>query len=587
MTSLQNLGRVISADILIVGGGIGGLAAAISAKESCPEADVLVVEKNVSSWAGLANKGHGHLWFLAPEADAAAFLDFHVRHIGMFLEDQQLLSEFARESHETLERFDAWGARLCRDKNGSFFKEPIKPSLPWSMTVADLDMLLPVHRRAIRLGVRFIDKTAVVDLLKDGSAVTGAVGFSVLDGTCLLLTARATVLAAGGQSFRILSGWSSQRGDGIAAAYRAGAEMRSAEFGSSIEFVDSRSKRPVDGAEEALYDATGQLITPLGGRESESALGAQDAVAWYRATLAGNGPIVTHHDENPLMCEGAGVQRESGSTSGGGKFALGASGPLPCEAACERPGFDAYRERQARKARAVEGEGRVAEVLPGMASELSPVKVDHTMATTVPGLFAIGNTCYTGSAIVGAVPASPGRMHGSGLTGALWMGMRAGVSAVAFARSAPEPIADSDHAAVLKHRAFAPLDRAQGVTPLHLVDEVKATMSPIGYSVFRSRWRMEEALAKVLAAGEKVGSLVAGDPHHLAACNEARSMVLCAEMFYRSSLERKESRGWFVREDYPERDDRGWLKWIVLKDVHGAMTVSKEPVPIEDYPVRP
>ena len=167
------------------------------------------------------------------------------------------------------------------------------------------------------------------------------------------------------------------------------------------------------------------------------------------------------------------------------------------------------------------------------------------------------------------------------------MGMRAGVSAVAFARSAPEPIADSDHAAVLKHRAFAPLDRAQGVTPLQLVDEVKATMSPIGYSVFRSRGRMEEALAKVLAAGEKIGSLVAGDPHHLAACNEARSMVLCAEMFYRSSLERKESRGWFVREDYPERDDRGWLKWIVLKDVHGAMTVSKEPVPIEDYPVRP
>lgn len=580
MTSPQNLGQVISSDILVVGGGIGGLAAAISAKESCPKADVLVVEKNTTGWAGLANKGHGHLWFLAPEANVGEFLDFHMHRIGMFLEDQQLLAEFARESHETLERFDTWGGGLCRDKKGSFLREPIKPILPWCMTIADLDMLLPVLRRAAKLGVRFIDKTAAVDLLKDGGPVTGAIGFSLLDGTCLLLKARATILAAGGQSFRILDPWSSQRGDGIAAAYRAGAEMRSAEFGSSVEFINNRSKRPVEGAEEALYNAMGQLITPLADRESESALGVQDAVAWYRETLAGHGPIVTHHDENPLMCEAAGGQGESGPTRGESASTRG-------EALYQRPGFDAYRERHARKARAVEGEGRVAEVLPGMAAELSPVKVDHAMATTVPGLFAIGNTCYTGSAIVGAVPASPGRMHGSGLTGALWMGMRAGVSAVAFALSAPEPTADPDHVAMLKRRAFAPLDRVQGVTPLELVDEVKATMSPVGYSVFRSRGRMEEALARVLAAGDKIGSLVAGDPHHLAACNEARSMVLCAEMFYRSSLERKESRGWFVREDYPERDDRGWLKWIVLKDMGGTMVVSTEPVPIERYPVRP
>ena len=222
-----------------------------------------------------------------------------------------------------------------------------------------------------------------------------------------------------------------------------------------------------------------------------------------------------------------------------------------------------------------------------MAAELSPIRVDRLMATTLPGLFAVGNTCYTGSALVGAVPASPGRMHGSGLTGALWMGMRAGAAAVAHAENAAEPALNAEQCEALKGRAYAPLERAAGVAPLQVVEAVQAAVSPIGYSVYRSKGRMEEALARVLEAADMVDDLVARDYHHLAACNEARSMVLCAGLFYRASLERKESRGWFVREDYPDRDDRNWLKWVVVESKDDEMTVTTEPVPIETYPMKP
>ena len=64
-------------------------------------------------------------------------------------------------------------------------------------------------------------------------------------------------------------------------------------------------------------------------------------------------------------------------------------------------------------------------------------------------------------------------------------------------------------------------------------------------------------------------------------------MALCAEMFYRASLARQESRGWHLREDFPERDDAGWLKRILLQDAEGAMAVSTEDVPINDYPYQP
>ena len=45
MTDLSYLGRVETADILVIGGGIGGLVAAVAAKEKNADADVLVVER--------------------------------------------------------------------------------------------------------------------------------------------------------------------------------------------------------------------------------------------------------------------------------------------------------------------------------------------------------------------------------------------------------------------------------------------------------------------------------------------------------------------------------------------------------------
>jgi succinate dehydrogenase/fumarate reductase flavoprotein subunit len=97
---------------------------------------------------------------------------------------------------------------------------------------------------------------------------------------------------------------------------------------------------------------------------------------------------------------------------------------------------------------------------------------------------------------------------------------------------------------------------------------------------------MNEALAKVLALKEQLPQLAAPDPHYLAACHVAEAMVLGAELFYRASLAREESRGWHLREDFPERDDADFLKWIELRDAGGEMAVSLHDIPIERYPVQ-
>ena len=45
MANLEDMGDVVSTDVLIIGGGIGGLVAAIKAKEESPGVDILLVDK--------------------------------------------------------------------------------------------------------------------------------------------------------------------------------------------------------------------------------------------------------------------------------------------------------------------------------------------------------------------------------------------------------------------------------------------------------------------------------------------------------------------------------------------------------------
>jgi succinate dehydrogenase / fumarate reductase flavoprotein subunit len=64
-------------------------------------------------------------------------------------------------------------------------------------------------------------------------------------------------------------------------------------------------------------------------------------------------------------------------------------------------------------------------------------------------------------------------------------------------------------------------------------------------------------------------------------------MVTCAELLYRASLMRTETRGSNIREDYPARDDKNWLKWIIIKKEDDKMNLWTEPVPIDKYKIKP
>jgi len=565
MTTLDSLGTVHAADLLIVGGGIAGLACAIAAKETDPDVEVLVLDKVVSGWGGKANKGGGNIVFMDEADGFDNVLDFHVKNVGEYLEDQELLLDFVRESRPNLERLESWGVHIYRDDDGEPKYVRWLPEHPWRMAVLDQDLTLEMVKHARKLGVRFKDRVEIVDLLKDSGRVCGAIGFGMITGECVVVRAGAVVLANGNQCYKLMRRWASAGGEGIAAAWRAGAEMRGAEFGNFINWVFADTKEVCQGAEDCLYNARGENISRRVRPVLESDVHSKEVVEWWREMKAGRGPVCANMAENYVSNEIVPAFHED-------KLAI-------------RPVSMKFWGLTIGKAMAASTvKGPMQPVMPGLNAELSPVKVDHQMATTVPGLFAAGDTCYAGSCLAGAVPAPPGRMRGSGLGFATFSGVRCASAAVAAAGAAASP--DVDQAEALKARVFAPLGR-DGVAAPEIVRAVQDLMAPVGYSIYKSADRVQEALAKVLALKEQVPRLAARDPHYLAACHVAEAMVLGAEMFYRASLAREESRGWHLREDFPERDDARFLKWIELRDDAGRMDVSLTDVPVADYPMKP
>jgi succinate dehydrogenase/fumarate reductase flavoprotein subunit len=565
MRTLKSLGEVHKANILIIGGGSAGLSAAITAKEAAPEIDVLVVDKATASkgWAGKSARTAGLLSFVTEKDDPEEFARYCVENIGFYLNDQLLLREFAFSSRPIAEHLSIWGVDLPRREDGII--DYAKWPLPWGTTSIDPDMCISMANYARELGVRIMDKLAIADLVMGDSFVSGAVGFNVIDGTFHIFEAPTVILANGSQNYDMTLSWCGT-GNGTAAAYRAGAEMRNAEFGNGCDFarVDPRGWVITAGAHTAhdhLY-AKGENISQKYRPGLHSSMDPIAALAWYKETMAGNGPVEAHLDE---------------FFEEGGKF------------------FKFHQKAWARhllhSKKTEAPDSQRFEVQPGFIGELSCVKVDHQMATNVPGLFAVGDISGSGSARGGATPTPPAKIHGTGLLNAFFMGMKGGAAAAIHAKAMRahgiDGKVEAEHVAVLKEKLYSPLKCKKGMSPREVIRRAQDAVAPVDRSVIKSAPRMTRALDEVLALQGDVSALKAKDYHELVKCLDAEAMILCAEIFYRSSLIRTESRGWHYREDYPEMDNKNWLKWVIAKNENGSMKVYTEDIPIHRYPYKP
>lgn len=545
----------LRADILIIGGGVAGLTAAISLKEINPELDVLVVEKQTAGYSGKACRGGGVLqYFDFDKITPEQFVEYHVHNIGCYLGDQELLLKYVSMNNHMLDKLVEWDAKLPKRADGSYAVIPTGPMT--GIIGVDLDITIRLRRTAEKMGVKFLDKVTVSDLLTAGNKIAGATGYSILDGTFYTFNAKSVILATGSQNYRIGPMWGSGRGDGIAAAYRAGAEMRNPEFGNFAQLVRVRSHREVVYGENYMYNQLDEHITKNFRSGPEPDISSSAIAEWFMQMSMAKGPIILKPENN------------------GGSL----------ESMWDRPFGAPFWRLNEEWAEKVDEDW---EVCPMFIGEQSPVKVDHNMQTTIPGLYAIGDASYCGSAAPGAVPAPPGRNRGSGILNAVFSGIVCAQSAAENANNSLLPPMDKAQVEDCMARAYAPLLRESGCNAKDVIRYIHKAVGPMERSVYMSDHRIATALRYVEKAKELAGSMKASDFHDLLACHEANAMVLSAEMQFRAAAMRTESRGWFLREDYPEMDNKNWLKWIIVKKEGDTMKFSTEAVPYDKWPIKP
>ncbi|MBN1905568.1 MAG: FAD-binding protein [Deltaproteobacteria bacterium] len=567
MSDLNKYGELFSADVLILGGGLAGLILANRIKELNSKLDVLIVEKATTGFSGSkANKGAGVMWVLDETDDADKFLEFYVKEVGHYLEDQEMVRIYAKTSLELVKLFEGWDIEIMRDENGKLSR--IEEIPLWALTAYDLDIMLKLRNRAKKKGVRMVDKTQTVELLTDNNRVTGAVGFDITDGSFKIFTGKATIIANGSCNWMATNMWYSGRGDGIAAAYRAGAEMRNGEISNFYNIGLRGNMSSIVGGQYALYNDLGEYIPPKYCKEWEPDFDINIFLGMEKEVMEGRGPILFEETEifvkNPIA---AGGFLFKWNREWAGKF---------------------WNTLMAKEARYTSDERWRPEVVPLFIGEMGAISVDHSMRGTLKGMWALGDASKSGSGFCGATP-PPCRLRGSGLTWAGVSAILAAASVVEYAGEADRPSVSKDQVAGFKETIFSPMQRKTGINPRDGIRMLQEVITPPRYSIRKNRERMEESLNVITDVYDLVNNEISpeGDFHMLGLCHDLRNMTYCSEIYMKSALERKETRGWHVREDYPDQDDNNWRKWITARMENGKLKLSTEKIPFQNYKYNP
>ncbi|MDR0875430.1 MAG: FAD-dependent oxidoreductase [Clostridiales Family XIII bacterium] len=238
-------------DILIVGGGIGGLAAAIRAREN--GADVIVLEKANARRSGLAGSGLDHIQSYIPEFHgkigyseedlSADQFEFGGNPGGLHRKD--LTDYFAAHSAADVIELEKYGLKFRfedSDRPGGFRIVPQFHNVPSSYHFEGRDVKPALAKHALELGVKIFNRQHVRELVTDGGAVTGAVSIGTRDYVITAVSAKTTILATSGVASRLSSGVTNgdtfetfgtptaSAGSGKVLAAKAGAEVVNLEF---------------------------------------------------------------------------------------------------------------------------------------------------------------------------------------------------------------------------------------------------------------------------------------------------------------------------------------------------------------------
>jgi succinate dehydrogenase/fumarate reductase flavoprotein subunit len=551
----------IEADVLVIGAGGAGMYAALEAAKA--GAAVVLADRSLI--------GRGGATVMAQMTVAAALSeqtpDHWEHHLtdtlaaGRGLCDERLAALLCEDGPHRLREMDGWKVGWAREDG--HIKQAQAPGHD-RPRCAYVDFLStgPAVSRTLRAqlnlssGIRRIGELVIVDVaLRDGVAC-GATALHLPSGEAVTLAARAVVIATGGLTglYRRNSASSNMGGDGYALALRAGAELIDMEF---VQFFPIGHLAPrLVGMDPIMWDP---FRYKLGGKllNAEMREFEQD---YATPDTRSDGRYVLTRDLATFAITRE-VEAGRGSPAGGAYLSFQ---HLP-EAAI-RSAFGPVVDRLA--ANGIDLTKRPVEVAPIAHYHMGGVRVDDTLRTAVPGLYACGE------AVGGANGAN--RLSGNAITEALVFGASAGRNAARHAlQNSSRWSAQAAQPALDLLRGAERRDRPN---PAALVRDLKALMAD-QVGPFRTEAKLQSALAAIARMKTEIGevpfsSASAFDPV-LVDWLDLRNMLLVAQSVAVPALARTESRGAHQREDHPGLDDSWCVNQIVALSRGNALELSR------------
>ncbi len=198
-------------------------------------------------------------------------------------------------------------------------------------------------------------------------------------------------------------------------------------------------------------------------------------------------------------------------------------------------------------------------IFPGMHYTMGGMWVDYKQATNIPGLYAVGECDYQ---YHGA-----NRLGANSLLSCIWGGFVGGPAAVQYARSHPTAASNGAFDAERKRQEEANallVNNQGGENPFKLWRELGDIMTR-NCTVIRYNKNLQETDVKLVELLERFRRVNLSDKTQWANstftfARQLYNMLQLARVIVQGAAMRNESRGAHYKPDFPERDDKNFLK---------------------------
>ena len=557
-------------DVVVVGGGLAGMRAAVEAAAGGVDVALLSKIHPLRSHSGAAQGGINAA--LANNADSAD--DTPERHAydtikgSDFLADQKAAITMTSDAPGVIYEMEHWGCPFSRMENGKIAQRPFGgagyPRTCYGADKTGLYLLHTLYEQTIRLNTHYYEEWIVLQLaIGDDGVCKGVIALNIPDGSIELIGANAVIFATGG-SGRMYGNTTNalvSTALGLAIPYWAGIPIKDMEF---IQFHPTGLYKSNILMTEGCRGEGGYLVNAEGERfmkryvsEKIMELAPRDIVSRSIATEIEQGRgfenAYVHLDLRHL-----GKEKIMERLPGIREICLDFAGidpidtPIPINPSCHYTmgGIDCNADGETRS----------------------------------PGFYAAGECACV--SVHGA-----NRLGGNSLLETIVFGRRAGAAAVKYVKGKTKAadMATLNKAKAALDRRIASISNPAGTeNPYKIKDELQAAM-PKYVGIFRTEKELQDGLSTIKQLRQRFNKV--RPPVNTRVFNMDKvwimeilgnievSQVVCA-----GAIRRTESRGAHSRRDFAKRDDEKWLNHTLATYTPTGPEFKASEVDLSKYP---